>query len=120
MTASFIPKQGCTNASGGCFTAGGCIFGCSAQPSAHKPTVQRLMDWQPISTAPRDGTCVVLGFTVNDEFDWHPGGPITAAHDGNSWFGLETGEAIDGPEPTHWLPLPPLEAKQPAGQEPTE
>lgn len=32
--ADFIPKRGCTNASGGCFEAGACLFSCSAQRQA--------------------------------------------------------------------------------------
>ena len=43
MTASFIPKQGCTNASGGCFTAGACLYQCSAgRKKDHESRIRAL------------------------------------------------------------------------------
>jgi hypothetical protein len=34
MSNDFIPKRGCTNTSGGCFTAGQCLYSCAAPPAA--------------------------------------------------------------------------------------
>lgn len=64
-------------------------------------------DWQPIETAPKDGTPVLVWWA-----HWcnHP---IVA-----SWYvGWSAEEAISssGPDPTHWRPLParPADAKDP-------
>ena len=72
-----------------------------------------MSDWQPIETAPRDGTRVLLWFPFT----------LTVEVPGIAWIGLwaqrETDEA-DGNvcwiepehrdeclgEPTHWMPLP--------------
>jgi hypothetical protein len=67
--------------------------------------------WQPIETAPRDGTSIlVAGGTIT----WHgPGTTVTleeVSHvnwDGAGWWvgNDEDGEHISC-EPTHWMPLP--------------
>lgn len=66
------------------------------------------MTWQPIATAPRDGTRVLLGPAF-------PGPPIDEAvvvgywdrdeaHEGGQcWRDVEVSERL---EPTHWMPLP--------------
>jgi hypothetical protein len=59
------------------------------------------MDWQPIETAPKDGT-PILGFMPSDDFS-----PITGIEviwwDFGAWLmGCEA--VID--HPTHWMPLP--------------
>ena len=69
------------------------------------------MEWQPIETAPRDGTEVIV-FTG--------GGVVTAWHSVNTGMWphdcefTEDGEACNVGLPTHWMPLPapPLEASQ--------
>lgn len=61
------------------------------------------MEWQPIETAPRDGT-PILAFCPDDDFL-----PITgmdtivweASYDCWFWAGQELIEV-----PTHWMPLP--------------
>ena len=65
-----------------------------------------MTEWQPIETAPRDGTCILLGcFTVeNPNYQvtafWNPdfflGSPWDSP-DGTAW-------AAD--YFTHWMPLP--------------
>jgi hypothetical protein len=85
-----------------------------------------MSQWQPIETAPRDGT-EVIGCYVRE---WAPGrvttyGPWTVAFDGkkwrSSWHGNEVlnymsdfGSDYKEPEcdPTHWmhLPHPPVSA----------
>ena len=61
------------------------------------------MDWQPIETAPKDGTVVLLAGCrkpvaaawLEDEIDyWHV--------DDNKLGPF----ALGGPAPTHWMPLP--------------
>lgn len=100
------------------------------------------MDWQPIETAPKDGTIIVL---------WCPKGidrlyasPVAAKHvcigyygdsgalyQNEGWWSVESreeiwgyGSELTGPmseteclsaEPTHWLPLPPAPAPDKEG-----
>jgi hypothetical protein len=77
------------------------------------------MTWQDISTAPKDGTPIVLyspdaaepkiyiGCWADDEvFDDHPFAI--------NWYDAWTGEEIDV-EPTHWLALPPTPETQSQG-----
>ena len=59
--------------------------------------------WQPISTAPKDGTLVLLGRA--DDRDW----PLRCRRwENGHWRGHDADDA------THWMPLP---AAPPAGQE---
>jgi hypothetical protein len=54
-----------------------------------------VSDWQPISTAPKDGTWVLL-------YSQHDGIRI------GNWDRIEWADDGDGValEPTHWMPLP--------------
>lgn len=56
------------------------------------------MDWQPIETAPRDGSDVLIG-------GYYPNGVWFVSM---GWFsedrGYWSGHKID--PPTHWMPLP--------------
>lgn len=54
------------------------------------------MEWQPIATAPKDGTSVLL---------WSRNGYDVAVWSGRigEWT---TGQLFYAPEPTHWMPLP--------------
>lgn len=60
------------------------------------------MDWQPIDTAPKDGTWFVA---------WDPllnvngGGPFICAYDSSLKQFFDVSAGIE--EPTHWMPLPP-------------
>lgn len=71
-----------------------------------------MSEWQDISTAPKDGTPIVL-------VDWKQmcllsGCPLMGAgywHEGlNEWTGA--GGSADVDYPTHWMPLEPPEASQ--------
>ena len=63
-------------------------------------------EWQPIETAPKDGTWILAGEFGNPDFV----GDYYAA----SWSGDEDGcwcancgqYVTQEPEPTHWMPLP--------------
>lgn len=79
------------------------------------------MEWQPIETAPKDGT-EIIGLFHRRYDDTSPPteyGPWTVAFDGkkwrSSWDGCEVIEYMDdfgtqykGPDidPTHWQPMP--------------
>lgn len=63
-------------------------------------------EWQDISTAPKDGTRVIVGVWVHDAFDdetfW------ADWIESYSEFKPHWGEDdTNGDEPTHWMPLPP-------------
>lgn len=78
--------------------------------------------WQPIETAPRDGTRVLLYAPTNDDFEpaqidfgtWFV--PCEARYvqiDGTNTYRMETKQgpgfwdSVLAPYPTHWRPLPP-------------
>lgn len=56
-------------------------------------------EWQPIETAPRDGTCVLL-YRPEIIFSGYYGG----AHAG--WRHNAPTSPAMYPKPTHWMPLP--------------
>lgn len=69
------------------------------------------MTWQPIKTAPRDGTNILLAWGQDGVSQGHyiPGIPhpwkFIDTNDGLTWL---INHAVDGPGgPTHWQPMPP-------------
>jgi hypothetical protein len=82
------------------------------------------MSWQPIETAPRDGTkvlgyCIANGIPYIDVIWWRGNVPRVCPtrewHDdpGYVWRSAETdastrgwSETLPNPGPTHWMPLP--------------
>ena len=80
------------------------------------------MDWQPIETAPKDGTEIIAVFSNDYGFQEAPTvyGPWTVAFKRGRWMASWGGcsviesESYAGTtymeaemEPTHWMPLPP-------------
>lgn len=77
------------------------------------------MKWQPIETAPLDGTWVLLcgGTTTEEDVDRYEEGikakdtkrPVTAFWRGDEWcFAFWDGSWYSRYDrPTHWMPLPP-------------
>jgi hypothetical protein len=68
------------------------------------------MNWQPIKTAPRDGTNILLAWGQDGVSQGHyiPGLPypwkFIDTNDGITWL---INNAVDGPGgPTHWQPMP--------------
>lgn len=64
------------------------------------------MDWQPIETAPKDGTRVLIASgtdVVLAFFDNNAGMWCENEYD-NLWWGPTDTARYDGP--THWMPLP--------------
>lgn len=64
------------------------------------------MDWQPIETAPKDGTSVLLW---DGEFQFTGEWMVEAIDGSHWWIATLHGQkqvACD-PQPTHWHPLPP-------------
>jgi len=72
--------------------------------------------WQPIETAPKDGTWIAL---------WSDGSKVQAGYWGPSYFGSDHKwiqyahrsecEEVE-PEPTHWQPLPEPPAQPTTGE----
>ena len=55
-----------------------------------------MTDWQPIETAPKDGTDVLV---------WCGGAMFIAYMEVGRWFFDRTDHSVK-PLPTHWMPLP--------------
>lgn len=68
------------------------------------------MNWQTISTAPKDGTRVLLGRFVKNCAHGHDGGIRVdwwhSARRGDEYEGFGHFNTVMWP-PTHWMPLPP-------------
>jgi len=61
------------------------------------------MDWQPIETAPKDGTRF-LAYEDGNHYalEWCPDMPC-----GGGYWASYCGQYVTmSPEPTHWMPLP--------------
>lgn len=78
-----------------------------------------MSEWQPIETAPKDGTDVLLFRATKYRVlpptvaGWFDKGVIPG------WYTYdEPDKAFDG-EPTHWMPLPAPPSLQPASEQPT-
>ena len=73
---------------------------------------ERVMDWQPIETAPKDGTDILVwgSIEMSSRSRPHVGTEdiirVCWSQGGESW--VVTSVQADGwvPEPTHWMPLP--------------
>lgn len=65
-----------------------------------------MSQWQPIETAPKDGTFVQL---YDDRYKHSPSSYLMAKYDHGIWWGQMTpsGKAIIWRDATHWMPLPP-------------
>lgn len=73
-----------------------------------------MSDWQPMATAPRDGTTILLWASDAGgpyEMFWNPHGTNLLVQSGEGIWELNGGgltwceERPDG-APTHWMPLP--------------
>lgn len=71
-----------------------------------------MSDWQPIETAPKDGTAVLVKSSEHPEY----GEQVLWFDVSNlGWAGMYPGIAgwidmfwdLAAPQPTHWMPLPP-------------
>lgn len=57
------------------------------------------MGWQPIETAPKDGTDILVGFAHQDR-------PSVVVGWFDKWAEYDSQNVLKG-NPTHWMPLPP-------------
>ncbi len=74
--------------------------------SAPLAQAQIVSGWQPIETAPKDGT-IILGYWLGGKHD-------CAIHATKFWVGRwwEPNEDYPQSEPTHWMPLPAAPQKE--------
>lgn len=69
------------------------------------------MKWQPIESAPRDGTPVLVWRGPTDIFVAHYVSPVDVFGPDDSddyvkrWWSTD-GQDLTGPMPSHWTPLP--------------
>jgi len=63
------------------------------------------MKWQPIDTAPRDGTEIIAASIYEAKGRPRVWTVYLAAADGARWMGTRGGDV----SPTHWMPLPSVE-----------
>jgi hypothetical protein len=78
----------------------------AARPPASPPALEA---WQPITTAPTDGTLVLLWWPF-----WAKDRPTIGwfgFHGVQQWYSIDVLEG-DGDPPTHWLPLPAAPQRQ--------
>lgn len=109
------------------------IFAATYEPAAAPAPLASpaAQEWQPIETAPKDGTEILLtnGKTVA-EGQWCDEEPYIREYrdaDGR-WIDQQESDGFEGwmdwsggmkPDPTHWMPLPPaptMSATPPAGE----
>ena len=58
-----------------------------------------MTDWQPISTAPKDGTRILAHWLYHGDFAYEV---VAWDEDSKEWFAMSFGLQ----PPTHWMPLP--------------
>lgn len=65
--------------------------------------------WQPIETAPRDGTEILLGYAGSHSCaGYWMGDPALNYWNETGWFWTGANVITEHPDsPTHWQPLPP-------------
>jgi len=69
-----------------------------------------MSEWQPIETAPKDGTCILV---INDNKGGYYTEPFAigvAAYEGSyktrAWYSQACCDGVSYFTPTHWMPLP--------------
>lgn len=71
--------------------------------------METIMTWQPIETAPKDGTRI-LAYDIKDAEDTQPQIALWLAHaEEPGWYISLDHQAMNGDlwnPPTHWMPLP--------------
>ena len=72
----------------------------------HAIEVMRLSEWQPIETAPKDGTLVLVAHPVTMRSDTDQIVRVAWMKDG-LWASHPSCWLVNEHMPTHWMPLPP-------------
>lgn len=82
----------------------------AAAPTEAKPAQDAVDAWQPISTAPRDGTNILLRWGIDgvSQAKYVPGLPhpwkFIDTNDGVTWLVNHCIDGLGGP--SHWMPMP--------------
>lgn len=63
-----------------------------------------MTDWQPIESAPMDGTHILIFRTATMD----PADTMFVCFYNTRWQGWQTTPGHYGCNPTHWMPLPPV------------
>lgn len=63
-------------------------------------------EWKPIESAPRDGACILIAGSWDDE-PFMMSASYTTKHPVFCWQPGMDASAINGRFVTHWMPLPP-------------
>lgn len=68
-----------------------------------------MTDWQPIETAPRDGTPIIFGYYDGTVCEGYWMGDPTRNHWGETgWFAIDSDVLTEHPWlPDEWMPFPP-------------
>jgi Protein of unknown function (DUF551) len=81
------------------------ILGCHIRHSRKHPDKKNL--WQPIETAPKDGTSILAFPCI---FNTHESGPhvidVVSFQDGRWYLSIDDGVCSYATKITHWMPLP--------------
>lgn len=62
------------------------------------------MDWQPIETAPKDGTIVIAYYPATNQYNDRV---MIVRRKSRGWAPAGGGNRTLVSSPTHWMPLPP-------------
>ena len=68
-----------------------------------------MTQWQPIETAPRDGTAILVYRSDMGVFSAHYVSPCEFIEDGDDepgWFSTNGHDLSGNDMPTHWMPIP--------------
>jgi hypothetical protein len=69
---------------------------------ADGPPRETVNSWQPMTSAPRDGTLVLLGARLHEEEPAIVAGWFEPSPADLCWYDIYSGQFY----PTHWMPLP--------------
>ena len=68
-----------------------------------------MSEWQPIETAPKDGTWVLACGGILDVYPAEDVPPMVAVRWQQNWWlvsAVDAGQLLSYERPTHWMPLP--------------
>lgn len=71
-----------------------------------------MSEWRDISTAPVDGTAILIKVAAGVVEAWYDKPRHTPSYEdpddwtGNQWVALDDTLQFESGEPTHWMPLP--------------
>lgn len=79
--------------------------GTPAAPRPVPPPARTCGTWEPIASAPKDGT-IILVYVPADGDDRAEIASVHWAPHADKWLCANSGWTLESPQPTHWMPLP--------------